>query len=200
MPPQETNLNHFVKADFYRKKRWITIKFNKSIFNKINLHWDQSFVSWKTAFDYHTRNNKRCLPNSASFVQFKKRKKPPWRSVTFSIGAGLKAATLLKVCFLNWYKWCHIGQRIKFVKLSLSPTLNISTRISTWEEMRIWQGLNTFVSFLVPVSLNGASFTSLTSGEILETAWLAGGGGAGVGERTAIGDFGNGGTISRKMT
>ena len=53
----------------------------------------------------------------------------------------------------------------------------------------------TFVSFLVPVSLNGASFTSLTSGEILETVWLAGGGGAGVGERTAIGAFGNGGTL-----
>ena len=56
----------------------------------------------------------------------------------------------------------------------------------------------TFVSFLVPVSLNGASFTSLTSGEILETTWLAGGGGDGVGERTVIGAFGNGGTLKRK--
>ena len=33
-------------------------------------------------------------------VQFKKREKHPWRSVTFSKVAGLKPATLLKVTFL----------------------------------------------------------------------------------------------------
>ena len=40
------------------------------------------------------------------FVQFKKRKKHPWRSVNFSKVAGLKPATLLKLTLLHGYFSC----------------------------------------------------------------------------------------------
>ena len=36
-----------------------------------------------------------------SFVQFKKREKHPWRSITFSKVAGFKPANLLKVALLH---------------------------------------------------------------------------------------------------
>ena len=41
------------------------------------------------------------LHDLVPFVQFKKREKHPWRSVTFSKVAGLKPATLLKLTLLN---------------------------------------------------------------------------------------------------
>ena len=46
------------------------------------------------------------LRELASFAQFKKCEKHPWRSATFSKVAGLKPATLLKVKFLHG---CFLG-------------------------------------------------------------------------------------------
>ena len=53
-------------------------------------------------------------------MQFKKREKHPWRSVTFSKVAGSKPASILKVITPPWvfftffelYKWYQIAQNI----------------------------------------------------------------------------------------
>ena len=63
------------------------------------------------------------LRDSVPFVQFKKREKNPWRSVTFSKVAGWKPATLVKVTllygclsrFFKLYKWYQIAQNITYV-------------------------------------------------------------------------------------
>ena len=54
-----------------------------------------------------------CFPNCGAlrdlvqFVQFKKREKDPWRSVTFSQSATLVKATLLHGCFLRLLNCAH---------------------------------------------------------------------------------------------
>ena len=58
------------------------------------------------------------------FVQFKKREKHRWRSVTLTKIAGQKLATLLKAkllhecfsCFFKLYKWYQIAQDITYIK------------------------------------------------------------------------------------
>ena len=67
------------------------------------------------------------LPNLVPFVQFKKPKKHPWRSATFSKVAGWSAkfSKLVKsntppwvfVTFFKLYKWYQIAQRTTYASI-----------------------------------------------------------------------------------
>ena len=52
------------------------------------------------------------LRDFVSFVQFKKREKKPWRSVTFSKVAGFSTPPCLFLTFFKLYKWYQIAQSI----------------------------------------------------------------------------------------
>ena len=49
----------------------------------------------------YAKKNCDVLRDLVPFVQFKKREKHPWRSVTFSEVAGIQPTTLLKVILLH---------------------------------------------------------------------------------------------------
>ena len=54
------------------------------------------------------------LCNLVPFVKFQKRKKQPWRSVTFSKVAKSNTPPWVIFTFLKFFKWCQIVQRINF--------------------------------------------------------------------------------------
>ena len=61
------------------------------------------------------------LLDLVSFVQFKKRQKHQWKSVTFSKVAGSKSNTPPSVFFMFFklYKWYQIAQSITYEKKNL---------------------------------------------------------------------------------
>ena len=68
-------------------------------------------AEWMIQRDYRTwllHTNCDALRDLVPFVQFKKREKHPWRSVTFSKVAGY----WMLFTFFNLYKWYQIAQRI----------------------------------------------------------------------------------------
>ena len=73
-------------------------------------HYYMRFFCTQRWYQIHMQSKKGlcvALHNLVPFVQFKKREKQPWRSVTFSKAAGWKPATLLEItlfheCFLSF--------------------------------------------------------------------------------------------------
>ena len=115
----------------------------QALFKGILTHIQNLLYPWYVSITKHIQtlryiHNTICdaLRNLVPFVQFKKRKKHPWRSVNFSKVAGLKL-TLLHGCFLRFlnctngtkshnasqmkhcsqklnHAWRHLGRLIQF--------------------------------------------------------------------------------------
>ena len=70
------------------------------------------------------------LRDLVPFVQFKKREKHPWRSVTFSKVAGSKSSTppWLFFTFLKLYKWYQMAQNITFATIKYEYELSSSSK------------------------------------------------------------------------